>query len=279
MTIQTLFRFNLFNNNFFNIILGYSVTSGRFYKLSERLYASSAPRGANNMGRVFIHSFPSRYASQFSFRKILEGEQHGEYFGASLTSCDVNGDGRDDLIIGAPLWSRDSDEGRVYVYQSKGQNEFEVQKFEGEFVSGRFGTVVGCLNDLDFDGYADVAVGAPYEDNGRGAVYIFNGSPDGLLIVPSQRIGAVDLSMDLRGFGLSLSETRDIDGNHFPDLAIGAYNSGHAVLLRSRPVVNLNIKLIKSQNFTLMQNATYFVVDVCVSYDGPFAPEYFGNFY
>ncbi|XP_058809911.1 integrin alpha-4-like [Phymastichus coffea] len=256
----------------FNSYLGYSVTSGRFYKLSERLYASSAPR--NGMGKVLIHGVP-RWTRENTFRNVFEGEQYGEYFGASLTSCDVNGDSRDDLIIGAPLWSRVSDEGRVYVYKTRGQIEFQVQTMEGAQESGRFGTAVNCLNDLDFDGYADVAVGAPYEDDGQGAVYIFNGSPEGLSLQPSQRIHAVDLPMNLRGFGMSISEPRDVDGNRFPDVAFGAYGSGHALLIRSRPVLTLHLSLVKWQNFTLVQNSTYFILDLCAFYDGPFAPATF----
>ena len=44
--------------------------------------------------------------------------QFGEYFGASLTTNDVNTDGFDDLLVGAPLHStlKQADEGRVYLY-------------------------------------------------------------------------------------------------------------------------------------------------------------------
>lgn len=56
----------------------------------------------------------------------LVGKQKGEYFGASLLSVDVNGDGFEDLLVGAPMYcspaKKDvSDEGRVYVYLSSGQ--------------------------------------------------------------------------------------------------------------------------------------------------------------
>lgn len=53
----------------------------------------------------------------------LHGQQMGEYFGSSLLATDINGDGKDDLIVGAPMYTynrSDSyvgfDEGRIYVY-------------------------------------------------------------------------------------------------------------------------------------------------------------------
>lgn len=41
---------------------------------------------------------------------------------------------------------------------------------------GRFGTTISSLADLNGDGLRDVAVGAPLEDNNRGAVYIYLGN-------------------------------------------------------------------------------------------------------
>jgi hypothetical protein len=48
----------------------------------------------------------------------LEGEQIGEYFGAAVCVLDLNGDGLDDLLVGAPHYGekRTWDEGRIYVY-------------------------------------------------------------------------------------------------------------------------------------------------------------------
>lgn len=41
--------------------------------------------------------------------------------------------------------------------------------------SARFGTAISAIPDLDFDGYTDVVVGAPLEDNQKGVIYIYNG--------------------------------------------------------------------------------------------------------
>lgn len=60
--------------------------------------------------------------------RIKQGEEIGEYFGSTLLVSDVNNDGLDDLIIGAPHFGSDlnqeGDSGRIYVYLSSGQVNF-----------------------------------------------------------------------------------------------------------------------------------------------------------
>lgn len=45
---------------------------------------------------------------------------------------------------------------------------------------GRFGAALSSLGDVSGDGLTDVAIGAPMEDDNRGAVYIFLGEVDRL---------------------------------------------------------------------------------------------------
>lgn len=69
-------------------------------------------------GYVIIYSFPKYSGERINISNTLNGYQYGEYFGATLASCDLNNDDKDDLIVGAPLWTRDMDEGRVYIFMA-----------------------------------------------------------------------------------------------------------------------------------------------------------------
>ena len=87
------------------------------------------------------------------------------------------------------------------------------------------------LGDLDQDGYDDLAIGAPYDQRG-GSVFIFRGGPNGIDDQPSQIIKGQDVDPSLRGFGYSLSGQVDLDSNGYPDILVGAPDSGQTVYFR-----------------------------------------------
>lgn len=100
---------------------------------------------------------------------------------------------------------------------------------------GRFGLALAALGDINLDGYGDFAVGAPYDGvDGRGAVYIYHGSSAGPYAKPSQVIYAEDVigTDHLSTFGFALSGGIDLDGNQYPDLVVGAYNSNRALVFK-----------------------------------------------
>lgn len=159
---------------------------------------------------------------------------------------------------------------------------------------GRFGLSLASLGDINLDGFGDFAVGAPYDGpQGRGAVYIFHGSEDGPLAKPSQSIFAEDvIGVDYpRTFGFSLSGGVDMDGNLYPDLAVGAYASDQAFVFRSRPVAVVDAttifanpsKLINLDDKTCTtvrdgKRVTCTDVTSCWKYNGVNLPNALGNF-
>lgn len=116
------------------------------------------------------------------------------------------------------------------------QNKFERRTTrDGVNSRARFGLAVTSLGDINLDTYGDFAVGAPYDGpHGRGAVYIYYGSKDGPLAKASQVIYAEDVggSGYLSTFGFSLSGGIDLDGNVYPDLAVGAYEANKSFFFK-----------------------------------------------
>ncbi|XP_046490038.1 integrin alpha-PS5-like [Neodiprion pinetum] len=239
---------------------GYAITSGYYFNTFERITVTGAPRTAKLRGSVFESNFRNGTISSLG-----SGEQAGEYYGYALASCDVNGDGRDELLVGAPHWTKDVDEGRVYVLTGRRDKTFAVaSRLEGRTPRGRFGSTITCLGDVDFDGYADVAVGAPYA--GSGSVFVYRGSRSGLSNGHSQKIPAPEST---KGFGISISEPRDVDHNGYADIAVGAYLSGHVALIRSKRVVTTKVTLKSdTRQITLQSDPFVFTITVCSSYKG-----------
>ncbi|XP_013860144.1 integrin alpha-10 [Austrofundulus limnaeus] len=105
----------------------------------------------------------------------------------------------------------------------------------------RFGYALAAAPDLNQDGFTDLVVGAPLEDEHRGAIYIYHGQDIYITHKPKQHITGSSLSPSLRYFGRSLSSRLDLDGDGLIDLAVGA--QGKAVLLSSRSIVQINVSL------------------------------------
>ncbi|XP_078489659.1 integrin alpha-1 isoform X1 [Ciona intestinalis] len=240
--------------------LGYSIASGYFEGNGTLYVATGAPRHAL-LGLVLVYE-PQTGNSASNPRIIKPNncsscstnyKQLGSYFGATLLSADINGDGKDDLLVGAPLYIGDNyDEGRVFVYLSQASNSIQAwaspgfvpKVFSGmKDVGGRFGSAISSAGDLNDDGFNDVIISAPLADNGAGVVYVYHGS-NNLNTVYSQRIQSSSLQFShLSNFGLSTSSGADLDGNKYPDVVVGAPNSNLAIIFRSRPVARFSAQI------------------------------------
>ncbi|XP_029802895.1 integrin alpha-M-like [Suricata suricatta] len=178
---------------------------------------------------------------------VIKGSQIGSYFGASLCSVDMEKDGSSDLVlIGAPYYYEQTRGGQVSVCplprgRARWQCEAVLHGEQGH-PWGRFGAALTMLGDVNGDKLTDVAIGAPGEQENRGAVYLFHGtSRPGISPSYSQRIESSQLSPTLQYFGQSLSGGQDLTMDGLVDLAVGA--QGHVFLLRSQPVLRLEVTM------------------------------------
>ncbi|KAL1772077.1 integrin alpha-10 isoform X1 [Sigmodon hispidus] len=218
--------------------LGYSVSSMLLLD-GRRLFLSGAPR-FRHRGKVV--AFQLKKDGALRVTQSLQGDQIGSYFGSELCPLDTDKDGITDvLLVAAPMFlgPQNKETGRVYVYAVGQQILLMLQAtLQPEHSQdSRFGFAMAALPDLNQDGFADVAVGAPLEDGHQGALYLYHGTQNGIRLHPTQRIAAASMPQTLRYFGRSVDGRLDLDGDDLVDVAVGAH--GAAILLSSQPIIHL----------------------------------------
>eukprot|EP00074_Homo_sapiens_P070138 XP_011523051.1 integrin alpha-IIb isoform X1 [Homo sapiens] len=239
--------FDSSNPEYFDGYWGYSVAVGEFDgDLNTTEYVVGAPTWSWTLGAVEILD------SYYQRLHRLRGEQMASYFGHSVAVTDVNGDGRHDLLVGAPLYMESradrklAEVGRVYLFlQPRGPHALGAPSLllTGTQLYGRFGSAIAPLGDLDRDGYNDIAVAAPYGGpSGRGQVLVFLGQSEGLRSRPSQVLDSPFPTGS--AFGFSLRGAVDIDDNGYPDLIVGAYGANQVAVYRAQPVVKASVQLL-----------------------------------
>ncbi len=214
--------------------------------------AHGADLGGTNSGAAYVlFGASGGFASTIELSTLdgtngfrLDGAAAFDFAGVSVSSArDVNGDGFDDLIIGALRPDPGgTDSGAAYVLFGAsggfastidlstldGTNGFRL---DGAAANDFAGYSVSSARDVNGDGFGDLIVGAYYGGpggNSAGAAYVLFGAAGGF--APSIDLGALDgtngfrmdgaAAFDYAGF--SVSSAGDVNGDGFGDLTVGA---------------------------------------------------------
>ncbi len=144
----------------------------------------------------------------------IVGESAGDFFGYDADGIgDIDGDGIEDLVIGAPFRDEGgTDAGKVYVVS--GASGLLLHAQVGSAAGAQLGELVAGIGDVDGDGIRDFAACAAGFNQGKGRVEVRSGSTGVLLWWMD---GAAD-SGELGRTGISAGP--DVDGDGRPDLLI-----------------------------------------------------------
>ena len=159
---------------------------------------------------------PSTTADQ-----VIEGNQTLSLFGRTAGAGDVNGDGFDDVLLGAASWDGgQQDEGRVFVMKgsAQGLRKHPLRILEINEVSALFGNVLGTAGDINADGFDDILV----TTQGTGVVnrvFVYMGSRMGPGAQPDL---VLQTDQQNTTFGQALGTAGDVNNDGFSDVIVGA---------------------------------------------------------
>jgi hypothetical protein len=147
----------------------------------------------------------------------------GGGFGSALANAgDVDLDGTDDLVVGAPYYSPFPG---LYFGQARvisGTDGGVVYSWNGSMAGGGFGWALAGGGDVDGDGRVEIVVGAPYASAAgqySGQVHVFSGATGAELFVLNPLASS-------ESFGTSVACNGDVNGDGWADVLVGVPGGG-----------------------------------------------------
>ena len=160
----------------------------------------------------------------------FSGAMTGDSSGISVAGAgDINGDGYDDILIGAP--AADLAAGKSYlIYGGTGLSaslslaNANIVTFNGIETANESGKSVSAGGDVNGDGYDDILIGAPSSNTFFGETYLIYGKSD---LLTSQVLSSADVTLsgvaDSDENGYSVAAAGDVNDDGYADILIGDF--------------------------------------------------------
>jgi hypothetical protein len=150
------------------------------------------------------------------------GEHTGDEFGRSVAWVgDVNGDGYDDILVGAFRYPEIASVGQAYLYfggpATDSVADLVITPPAGG--SGWFGVSVASAGDFNGDGHPDFIIGAQ-QSGAEGKAFVYYGGPSLDATPDVTLIG--ESTGSLTAFGASVASAGDVNEDGFDDVIVGA---------------------------------------------------------
>jgi cytohesin len=191
------------------------------YKIAELLIEKGADSSIRTeSGQTLLELAQQRkQAESIAPDMIFDGDPNS-LFGLRIACGDVDGDGHDDILVGAMKY--DNFRGRVYLfYGGPGMDNTADLILEGQNEGDRFGDGIAC-GDIDNDGYEDIVIGANEYGDKQGRAYLYWGGDRKSMDADADKIF---VGKEEKGscFGMGLPVVYDIDNDGYDDVIMGAY--------------------------------------------------------
>jgi len=182
----------------------------------------------------------------------LSGTQDTGFGSSVIGDTDYDGDGYSDLIVSEPDASNSTGAVHLWYGSSDPPSGAADLILTGANEGARFGATIAKIGDLNGDGYPELLIGAPGEEdssgNSTGAVHLFRGHPTGLQTTSAwTRTGSTDGEL----YGARVANAGDVNGDGVDDLLITAHGTGDSSNGEGRVDLHLGAATIGGVNWTV----------------------------
>ena len=200
-----------------------------------------APRfdnGLSEQGAIFVYRGSAAGVNTTPVRTLMGGVGGAQFGYAVAAAGDVNGDGYQDVLVGAPFYTGDDvtvEEGSAALFLggSTGLNSPAAWGTAGGWGGAHYGVAVAGVGDLNGDGFADFIVGSPdytgtWNREGRFHVYLGASGSSVPKLSPIWVKASGEAEAQL---GFAVAGAGDVNGDSFSDFLIGApgFNSDTSI--------------------------------------------------
>jgi hypothetical protein len=228
--------------------------------------SGTTPQGAAWYGDVVV--FHGTAAGTGVATTYLQGAQAGASHGAATAGVgDVNGDGFADVAVGSPAWDWPGavDAGRALVFPGSagGVGTTAIWEEWGIAAGARFGATVAPAGDVNGDGLADAAAGAPGNVTSTAVAnryaVVVEGSRTG---IGAMLIKWSSTRNDATGFAWAVATAGDVNGDGFSDLIVGSPGFSNGQSAEGRAEIFLGQGAgpyaLYAEQYTYAEESTYF---------------------